>query len=83
MDLMPTRHLSPKRLVAVISIIALPSDFPCCCGRAANMPLRFRGTAQLRNRALKPSCSKCRSLVSASLRPLWRIVCIEMQSVRL
>lgn len=36
-----------------------------------------------RNRARKPSCSKCRSSVSASMSPSRRMVCIEMQSVRL
>lgn len=36
-----------------------------------------------RNRARKPSCSKCRSFVRASVRPSRRIVCIDMQSVRL
>src|SRR5262249_54144916 len=36
-----------------------------------------------RNRAWKPSCSKCRSLVRASRMPSRRITSIEMQSVRL
>ena len=36
-----------------------------------------------RNSARKPSCSKCRSLVRTSVNPSLRIVCIEMQSVRL
>jgi len=38
---------------------------------------------QDRNSALKPSCSKCLSFVSTSVSPSRRIVCIEMQSVRL
>jgi hypothetical protein len=36
-----------------------------------------------RNNARNPSCSKCRSFVSTSVKPSRRIVCIEMQSVRL
>ena len=36
-----------------------------------------------RNKARKPSCSKCRSLVRTSAGPSRRIVCIDMQSVRL
>ena len=36
-----------------------------------------------RNKARKPSCSKCRSLVNASVSPSRRIVIIEMQSVKL
>lgn len=34
-------------------------------------------------RARKPSCSKWRSLVNTSVKPECRMVCIEMQSVRL
>jgi len=36
-----------------------------------------------RKTARKPSCSKCRSLVSTSVSPSRRMISIEMQSVRL
>ena len=53
-------------------------------GATARRPARQRRrTHESRNSARNPSCSKWRSFVSTSERPSRRIVCMEIQSVRL